>query len=169
MLLVPADVVAHVRADESLSNAVRETAIAAAEQLPQPGADRFNEKSWNIAKEKDASAEDYRRAVRWAEEGVRLAPSNPGILNTLGVAQYRVGACRDALETLKRSDEAHSSLREGGYPSDVAFLAMASHRAGETDAARSYLERLRTLMKHADFADDAERTALLQEAEALIR
>jgi Flp pilus assembly protein TadD len=57
-------------------------------------------------------------------------------LNTLGVAQYRVGQYQTALDTLLRADKMNQ-----GIPEDVAFLAMAHHRLGHKEQAQAALKR----------------------------
>jgi hypothetical protein len=51
-----------------------------------------------------AGASADRLALHSPEEACRLAPNNRNILNTLGVAQYRVGQYLQVVETLAQSD-----------------------------------------------------------------
>ena len=80
----------------------------------------------------------------------RLAEShrhNGTFLNTLGVAQYRVGQHQDAVETLTRSDKLNAARFKISYPADIAFIAMAHHQLGHSDEAHEYLNQLRKLAK----------------------
>ena len=52
------------------------------------------------------------------------------MLNTLGVAQYRVGEYEEALNTLRQSDRLN-----GGIPEDLAFIAMSLHQLDEKEQA----------------------------------
>jgi eukaryotic-like serine/threonine-protein kinase len=56
----------------------------------------------------------------------------------------------------------------GGYPADVAFIAMALHRLGRVEEAQSALGRLRTLLGNPQWSGDEESRAFLDEAEKLI-
>jgi Flp pilus assembly protein TadD len=90
------------------------------------------------------------------------------LLNTLGVAQYRVGEYGDALKTLSRSDELHRNKTGQSSCYDLAFLAMTQQRLGQREEARAMLQRLRELMQQPALAADAESLSFLREAEALI-
>jgi hypothetical protein len=75
------------------------------------------------------------------------------ILNTLGVAQYLAGLEPVALATATHSN----ALNQGKVPDDLAFLAMAHQRLGQTSEARATLDRLRDLMREIQFADSQTR------------
>ena len=64
-------------------------------------------------------------------------------LKTLGVAQYRCGLIAKALAILTRSND----LNKEKEPADLAFLALAQHRLGQSEKARDTLARLREVMK----------------------
>jgi hypothetical protein len=100
-----------------------------------------------------------------ADVACRYEPTIGFYQNTLGVAQYRVGRYGDAVATLTRSD----TLNGGQLPADLAFLAMAQQRLGQSDAARQTLARLRAAMKSPPPNHDAkENAAFLREAEVVI-
>ena len=61
-----------------------------------------------------------------------------------------------------------AALRGKPGASDLAFLAMARQKLGETAIARDVLEKLRALMKQPDNAQNKELQGFLREAEALI-
>ena len=108
----------------------------------------------------------YRLALRQAETACRLVPDFDTFLSTLGVAQYRVGKYREAVATLEQADRLKKDLRESPDPPDLAFLALAHHRLGQTDQARTALSRLRESMKQPERAGDEQGQAFLREAEA---
>jgi hypothetical protein len=89
------------------------------------------------------------------------------ILNTLGVAQYRVGRYDDALATLTKSEKLNAT-KEGSLPADLAFLAMTQHQLGKKDEAKATLGLLREVMKQPRWTQDAESVGFLREAEELI-
>jgi hypothetical protein len=127
--------------------------------------DATNDASWKVAREPGREPSAYLLALHRAESVCRYAPENGLYLNTLGVAQYRAGLYRDAVATLTRSN----SLNGGRAPADLAFLAMANHRLGQTLTARQTLAQLRAAMKTpAEITDPTENAAFLREAEVLI-
>jgi hypothetical protein len=126
-------------------------------------AQRINATAWEIVRNPNRSEDDYRRALRVAEAACRLSPGQGAYLNTLGVAQYRLGRFAEAAETLARARPLNQD-----DPSDLAFLAMARHRLGQSEAARTDLAALREAMKQARWSKDAEAKAFLAAAEALI-
>jgi serine/threonine protein kinase len=115
--------------------------------------------SWDVVKRPDYSPELYTRALEAARRACELQPDNGAFLNTLGVAQYRVGRFEEARATLTRSDQLND-----GHPADIAFLAMALARIGRMDAAHRELERLQLLMKQAPWSTDSQSLRLLREA-----
>jgi hypothetical protein len=100
------------------------------------------------------------RAACWQEPGVGI------FLSTLGIAEYRAGLVAEALATLTRSN----TLNQGKKPDDLALLAMAHQRLGQTAEARAMLDRLSELMRQEDFAGGQgdQGRALLAEAEAVV-
>jgi WD40 repeat protein len=111
-------------------------------------------------------AASYERGLRLARAACRLEPDNGNLVNTLGIAQYRAGLVPEALATLTRSN----ALNQGKAPDDLAFLAMAHQRLGQTAEARAMLDRLRDLMRHEDFAGSRgdQGLAFLTEAEGVV-
>jgi tetratricopeptide (TPR) repeat protein len=164
-LLLKEEVIATLRADGSLSEAVRQRALGLAERLQENPA-HLNNASWRVVRQPGQSLDAYRRALRQAEVACRLAPQNGNYLNTLGVAQYRLGQYQEALATLTRSDQLRS---KGSHPADLAFLAMAQHQLGQKEQAQATLARLREAMKNPTWAKNAQAQGFLREAETLIQ
>ena len=65
--------------------------------------------------------------------------------------------------TLTRSND----LNKHSEPSDLAILALAHHRLGQSDKARLTLARLREVMKDPRRVGNAEAIAFLSEAETI--
>src|SRR5262249_18810426 len=99
--------------------------------------------------------------LRLAKAACRIEPNNGIYLNTLGVAQYRCDLMAEALVTLKRSNDQNKEKE----PSDLAFLALAQHRMGQSEKAREILGRLRDMMKVPQRASKRAAGASLREAE----
>ncbi len=131
-------------------------------------AEPLNHESWQVVREPNRPAPDYERALRQAEQACQGEPKEGNFRNTLGVAQYRNGQYREALESLKASDQANQADHQGSMPADLAFLAMAHHRLGHRAEAANCLERLQKAMKTPRWRADQESIGFLHEAEALL-
>src|SRR5262249_40300292 len=107
----------------------------------------LNHESWNIVRQAQATPEQYRWRLRLSEKACQLRPENRNLLNTLGVAQYRVGRFREALLTLTQSNQLNIEQFKRSIPEDLAFLAMSHHQLGQREQALSDLGRLREIMK----------------------
>jgi WD40 repeat protein/tRNA A-37 threonylcarbamoyl transferase component Bud32 len=145
-----------------LHERVRQMAL---QRINQLGDDprRLNEAAWAIVREADEDSDRYLVAREAAAAASEAQPNEAMILNTLGVAQYRVGDYETAVQTLTRSDELN-----GGIPEDVAFLAMTHWQLGNEDEAKGQLARLRELMQSPEHASNEDGQLFLREAEALI-
>jgi tetratricopeptide (TPR) repeat protein len=164
-LLLREEVLAALRKDPTLSEGDREFALRVAQtHIEDPGA--LNEAAWAVVKNRDAGKDAYTTALRRAEGAGRLAPGDGNSLNTLGVAQYRVGSYAKALETLEQSEKLNAA--KGPLAEDLAFLAMAHQQLGHTDQAQATLARLREVMKQPRWANNVEAQGFLREAEGLI-
>jgi tetratricopeptide (TPR) repeat protein len=96
-------------------------AYSAAIQANPKDALAQNNLAWLLATCPDTKFRDRGRAVQLAKAAVELAPNDGLIRNTLGVAHYRAGDWRAAIEVLEKAME----LRKGGDSFDWFFLAMA--------------------------------------------
>jgi WD40 repeat protein len=99
-------------------------------------ASAYNELAWAYLAAPEA-LRDVRAAVPLAEKAVRLAPKPATYRNTLGVAYYRAGRYREAVEVLRRNVEEEA---DWALAFDLYFLAMSHHRLGETAPARAYYD-----------------------------
>ena len=136
--------------------------------ISQGDANALNDASWRIVVRRDAQANDYRRALRLAQAACKIEPETGYYLNTLGVAQYRVGQFGEALATLNRSTKLN--VVDGApEPADVAFLAMTHHALGNADSAKTLLAQMRELAKQPGWRDNAEAQSLLREAEEEVK
>jgi len=110
----------------------------------------------------------YRKALRYSEEACQLEPENGNILNTLGVAYYRVGNYEKALDVLSRSVKLNAIPDKGSHPADLAFLAMAHQQLSHAKEAQAQLQLLRERIKDPRWAQDARAQGFLREAEDLL-
>jgi tetratricopeptide (TPR) repeat protein len=166
-LLLKDDVIAHLRGHATLDESIRKDALAVAASWKEDALG-LNNTSWAIVKSAGRSRADYDRALRLIEAACRLTPENGSFLNTLGIAQYRVGRYDEAQNTLTRSDRLNATASQGSLPHDLAFLAMAQHRLGRRVEALATLARLRAVMEKLQWKGDAEAQSFLREAECLI-
>ena len=123
-----------------------------------------NNVGWSLVRDPGQPDAIYQRGLRLAEAACRLEPDNGFYLNTLGVAQYRSGLVAEALATLTRSND----LNKEKEPADLAFLALAQSRLGQSEKARvpPWVDCAR-LMKNPARAEDQEAQAFLREAETI--
>jgi DNA-binding beta-propeller fold protein YncE len=159
------EVLAALRKDPTLTEADRDFAFQVA-QTHEEDAEALNGAAWAVIKGRDAGKEAYAAALRRAEAAARLAPGNGNVLNTLGIAHYRLGDYARALETLEKS--ANLNAAKGPPVTDLAFLAMAHQHLGHKEQARATLDRLREVMKQPGWEKNAEAQGFLREAEGLI-
>jgi hypothetical protein len=170
---LPAEVAAAVRRDPTITEAVRQEALAWVEPYGRmlvraeaaKNADALNDANWAVVRRPGADASAYERSLRQAETACHLGPDNLNSLNTLGVAYYRVGKYQEAIATLGRCDK----LRKESVPHDLAFLAMAQQQLGQKEQARATLERLRQVMKKWQWTNNVDAQAFLREAEDVLK
>jgi WD40 repeat protein len=160
--LLREDVLDAIRNDPQIGPDLKSVALELAEVVPESGG-ALNLASWEVVRRPGASGAAYRLALRRAEAACRLLPHRGSLMNTLGVAQYRVGLNREALATLMKSNE----LNRGRSPADLAFLAMAQFRLDRRDAARSTLRTLQEQMTRPGSIHSEEDQSFLREAETL--
>jgi WD40 repeat protein len=144
-------VLRHLHQDTALDEELREEALARA-QIHVQDAEHLNSLSWMVVRTANNSPQSYARALLQAEEACSLTLENGLALNTLGVAQYRVGNYQQAIRTLMRSERLNRDAAGQSAPADLAFLSMAQHRLGLKEQALATLERLRQRMSAPDQA-----------------
>jgi tetratricopeptide (TPR) repeat protein len=93
--------------------------------------------AWLLGNSPDASLWDPPEALRLARQAVKLAPNTAWSWYTLGLAHYRGGEWKVAIEALKRANE----LSNGGNASHHFVLAMAHAQLHEQDEARKWYDR----------------------------
>jgi tetratricopeptide (TPR) repeat protein len=74
-------------------------------------------------------------AVELAQKAVTGSPDAAHIVNTLGIAYYRAGDWKAAIDTLKRADALY---RGNNFSSNAFFIAMAHWQQGEKEQARKW-------------------------------
>jgi WD40 repeat protein len=157
-----------IRTDPSISEAVRQHALAILEPAVDDP-DRFHAASRAILRRPNAADTEYRDALHWAETACGLDPERPDYLATLGAGQYRLGRHQLALATLTRANELSRRTWQEESPMTVAMLALTQHRLGQTDQSQDTLKRLRGLLReYPKNGDDPEIRGYAREAEETI-
>jgi WD40 repeat protein/tRNA A-37 threonylcarbamoyl transferase component Bud32 len=176
-LLLQSEVLERLRAEPGLEEESRRAALELARFPPlgrwdSPSWDdltsQLERHSWNVVSKPGDSADEYHRALRYAEEARSRQLENSEILTTLGIAQYRAGKYKEALATLRRVDQIDIKSREWREATRLAFLAMTYHQLGQAAEAETCLRKLRDLMKDSKVAAQKENQDFLHEAESLL-
>jgi WD40 repeat protein len=141
------EVLAHLREDGTLSEQVRQPALALASRLSEDP-EQFNNTSWElVCRPNAATQEAVERTVRRLEAADRLDPHNRMYLNTLGVARYRLGKYAEAVEALTESDELNRHNFSRSNPVDLAYLAMAYHQLDKRIEAQKHFALFQEAIK----------------------
>jgi serine/threonine protein kinase/WD40 repeat protein len=134
-------------------------------------ADACNSLAW-VYLTTPESLRDVEAALPLAEKAVRLAATARDLAmsrNTLGVAYYRAGRYREAVEILRTN---LATQEDWGLAFDLYFLAMSQHHLGEPERARDYYEwaiRWTTTQKNLSAGHVEELTIIRAEAEQVLR
>jgi serine/threonine protein kinase/WD40 repeat protein/tetratricopeptide (TPR) repeat protein len=108
-----------------------------AEELAPDDPARLNARAWLLLTGPPAER-DAQAALKLAQRAVDLTPNDAMHVNTLGVAQYRNGQCREALATFQRS----LALGNGRWDAfDLFFLAMCHQKLGKPKEAKDCFDR----------------------------
>jgi tetratricopeptide (TPR) repeat protein/predicted Ser/Thr protein kinase len=93
--------------------------------------------AWFLATRPEPRVRDDAPAVVLARKATEKRPREGGFWSTLGVAQYRAGDWKAAIEALGKSME----LSQGSQAAGWFFLAMAQGRLGDPERARRWWDR----------------------------
>ncbi len=93
--------------------------------------------AWLLATCPNSKLRDPGRAVQLARRAIELAPKEGDHWNNLGVALYRTGDWKTAIEVLDKSRQ----YRQGGDAHDFFFLAMAHCQLAHKDDALKWYKR----------------------------
>jgi len=96
-----------------------------------------NSLAWLLSTYPAGAIQNAERAVELAEKAVELTPQNGFYWNTLGVARYRAGDWKAAIEALAKSME----LRSGGDSFDWFFLSVSHSQLEEKEEARNWYDK----------------------------
>ena len=161
-----------IRADRTINDQVRRQALDWSESFwgnyAGPKSFRLNNESWRIVRQANLPPEKYQAALKMAIEANTLNPEAGGMLNTLGVAQYRTQKYQEALAILTRSAKINGRLFGGESTHDLVFLAMTQFQLNAKTKAAAMLKKVKSLVEKAK-QKDPELEAFIKEAESLIQ
>jgi tetratricopeptide (TPR) repeat protein len=93
--------------------------------------------AWMLATAADEKFRDPQRALELAQKATALDHRGASHWTGLGVAHYRTGAWKPAVEAIGRGME----LSNGGDSNDWFFLGMVKWRLGEKEEARRWYDK----------------------------
>jgi serine/threonine protein kinase/WD40 repeat protein len=125
----------------------------------------LHDRAWEIVRETRRSASEYDDAERCARVACMLLPENAVYARTFGIALYRVGEYREAIERLEESSQRHST---GARPEEIAVIGMAHARLGELVEANARLTEVRAMLNDPFWRDDAVGRSFARELERLL-
>jgi tetratricopeptide (TPR) repeat protein len=102
--------------------------------------------AWTLALPLKRPQHEYEEALIHARKAVEMEPWDGGLVNTLALAEYRVGHWPESIAASERS----MTLRNGGDASDWFFLAMAHCQKGGKDEARKWFDKAVAWTKEKD-------------------
>ncbi|HMP05938.1 MAG TPA: tetratricopeptide repeat protein, partial [Lacipirellulaceae bacterium] len=125
--------------------------------------DVLRELAGELATCRETSLRDYDEAVQIMEQAVELAPESSKNWRMLGVARYRAGQFREAVEAFERAGDDGPDM---SWP--FFYRAMAEWRLGNHEAANDwYAKGIHWMEQHNQFTEPA-RVRLRDEAAGLL-
>ncbi len=118
-----------------------------------------NSLAWMLVTCPDQSLRNIQRGLELARLACQREPSNAMYLNTLGVAYYRAGQWRQAVEELNRSETAGPG-ESFGY--NAFFLAMAHWQLGEQEESRRWYDQAVAWLQTAPASFDLDELGRFQ-------
>jgi tetratricopeptide (TPR) repeat protein len=95
----------------------------------------LNETAWDIVASANAQPRHVEWAVEYAQQQIKVSPTEYGYWSMLGMAQYRAGRWNDSIAALEESCRLESSTNGIGNAWQWLFLAMAHWQSGNRDEA----------------------------------
>jgi serine/threonine-protein kinase len=119
--------------------------------------------AWTLAFPPNRPQREYEEALIHARKAVELEPGDSALVNTLALAEYRVGHWAESIAASERS----MALRNGGDASDWFFLAMAHWQKGGKDGGRKWFDKAVAWTKEKDPKNSELRQFWTEAAELL--
>ncbi|MFC1792770.1 protein kinase [Planctomycetota bacterium] len=154
--------------DRTLEEEVRQAALEIANAHRSEDAEKLKKESWEVVSSPDERIRNYQVALEKARSAKRFEPDDWSILNTLGIALYRVGAYDDTIIALRETEKLRADSGAEADPTNVAFIAMTLHRLGQNEEAHAARNRLHSLFYEGKYDNDYEALNSLVELEKLL-
>ncbi len=133
---------AHASGGQAHSTAGRfeeaKTEFEQAIELDPTNPTTLNNYAWMLVTCPDLALRDPPRGLELARRCVAQAPTTSTYLNTLGVAEYRVGEWQAAIETLQKAE---ATLPDVDFGYNALVIAMAHWQLGRHDEARNWFQQ----------------------------
>ncbi len=169
--LLKADVVDAIRAEKSLSPAIRAAALEIADRRTENASGLYDAALASILRP-GGQPDSYRLAVRRLEAACKVvvddAERHAQYRRALALALYRAGQPARALETIGTITLPTPLAGRNRGPLALAVTAMASQQLGDIPRAQSALDELRKLVQTSEFVHDQEAQMLFREAEEVV-
>ena len=131
------------------------------------GPNALNQRSWEVVRTPYGDPDGYAQALADALTAVRDSRGNRNIVNTYGVALYRVGAFEAARLTLERNLQRWDDPLGGPAVYDRVFLAMAYSQLGDQENANEALQMVHATMER-EGQEDEELLLFVDEAQYVL-
>jgi WD40 repeat protein/tRNA A-37 threonylcarbamoyl transferase component Bud32 len=154
--------------DNTLERPVRTLALQIADACLWEDADMLNKECLAVVSMPKGDIETYKGALEKASKAKDFEPDNWSILNTLGIAQYRVGSYDQALVTLANAGKKRAKNYQEPDHANLAFRAMALYRLNRPEEAQGTIEKLRSLFKEKPSRHEKKWYPFLFEAEKFL-
>jgi WD40 repeat protein/serine/threonine protein kinase len=161
-------VIDKLNSDTTLTTQVRQVALQIARAHCWEDAEKLTKESRAVISSSVEETEKYQVALEQAKEANELEPNNSSVLNTLGIAQYRVGAFDKAIDSLVEAKNIRVANNTIADPANLAFLAMSYFKLGQMNNARVNIEHLRNLFEKGQYGNNYMARSVLIEAEELL-
>jgi serine/threonine protein kinase len=123
-----------------------------------------NALAWQLATWPDETRRDVKLARELAQAALKHRPKDEGIINTLGVAEYRCGDYTAAVKTLDES----AQLNQGRNQIDHYFLAMAHAKLGQSAKAQEHWKAAQALVSRPGYVMSEDLRRFQAEAEKVL-
>jgi tetratricopeptide (TPR) repeat protein len=150
-------VIDKLKADRAIDEPIRKVALQIIDTRQWEYGEKLLNEAGQVLLSPDHDRDEYRAALEKIQQAEGLMPDSPIVPITLGIAQYRLGAYENALETLNRCGTTSIAYFDRAA---AAFTAMTLHQLGRFEEAKTSLEGLRDAYEEGDvrsFLTEAER------------
>ncbi|MFC1792772.1 protein kinase [Planctomycetota bacterium] len=162
------EVIDKLNNNTEISESICKVALQIANARSWEDAEKLAKESWEIISSQNEDTKAYKTALEKVRLAIQFEPDDWSILNTLGVAQYRMGAYKEALKTLTRVERIRTDSGAEADPVNLAFLVMTLDKLNQAEETQITLERLRNIFNKGQYDNDYKILSSLIEAETVL-